>query len=271
MQFNRLSAFTLGVIITAASVGAVSYANAAGNKTLKACANKTTGAMRYNSKGSCKKTETSLSWSQMGPQGLPGAAGTAGTNGADGAKGDSGTAGSNGTVGTNGTNGQNFYAVDSTGKTLGPVISHCDGCNGDSAVGVLIDGKNWSFETSRYYISNSEPSNSAFAYKDSSCTQPWFVISNTWAPNPQEVRFDYGTSPTFTTTSKAFSIVNTTVTWTGRSVYYWDWNSQTTRSNRICRTYSDGQKTTLATTSSLYEAVELTKPTYTAPLTIVAK
>jgi len=272
MKFSFRS-FVIGFGCAALSLGAVTYANAAGNKTLKACANKKTGAMRYISKGSCKKTEISLSWSQMGIQGLPGvagakgdtgAAGAAGTNGADGTKGDSGTAG------TNGTNGQNFYAVDSTGKTLGPVISHCDGCNGDSFVGVLIDGKNWSFETSRYYISNSEPSNSAFAYKDSSCTQPWFVISNTWAPNPQEVRFDYGTSPTFTTTSKAFSIVNTTVTWTGRSVYYWDWNSQTTRSNRICTTYTDGQKTTLAATSSLYEAVELTKPTYTAPLTIVA-
>jgi hypothetical protein len=271
MQFNRLSAFTLGVIITAASVGAVSFANAAGDATLKACANKISGTMRYISKGSCKKTEKSLSWSQMGPQGLPGAAGTNGTDGTAGTKGDTGSTGSSGTAGTNGTNGQNFYAVDAAGKTLGPVISHCDGCNGDSEVGVLIDGKNWSFETSRFYISNSEPSNMAFAYKDSSCTQPWFVISNTWAPNPQEVRFDYGTSTTFTTTSKAFSIVNTAVTWAGRSVYYWDWNSGTSRTNRICSAYSDGQKTTLATTSSLYEAVELTKPTYTAPLTIVAK
>ena len=262
MQFKRLSAFTLGVIITAASVGAVSFANAASDGTLKACANKTSGAMRYISKGSCKKTETSLSWNQMGPQGLPGVAG---------AKGDSGVSGSNGTAGTNGTNGQNFYAVDATGKTLGPVISHCDGCNGDSVVDVLIEGRTWSLETSHYYISNSEPLNSEFVYKDSSCTQPWFVVSNTRAPNSQEVRMDYGTSVTFSAASKAFSVVNTPVSWTGRSVYYWDWNSQTTRSNRICRTYTDGQKTTLATTSSLYEAVELTKPAYTAPLTIVAK
>ena len=79
MKFNRLGAFTLGVVITAVSVGAVSFVNAAGNGTLKACANKTSGAMRYISKGSCKKTETSLSWNQMGPQGLPGSAGTAGS------------------------------------------------------------------------------------------------------------------------------------------------------------------------------------------------
>lgn len=270
MKFSFRS-FVIGFGCAALSLGAITYANAAGDATLKACANKTSGAMRYISKGSCKKTETSLSWNQMGPSGMSGAAGANGTDGAKGDTGAAGTNGTNGTAGTSGTNGQNFYAVDATGKTLGPVISHCDGCNGDSAVGVLIDGKNWSFETSHFYISNSEPSNSAFAYKDSSCTQPWFVISNTWAPNPQEVRFDYGTSTTFNSTSKAFSVVNTPVTWTGRSVYYWDWNSQTTRSNRICRTYTDGQKTTLATTSSLYEAVELTKPSYTAPLTIVAK
>lgn len=267
MKFSFKS-FAVGFGCAALSLGAVTYANAASDATLKACANKTSGAMRYISKGSCKKTEKLLSWNSMGPQGLPG---TTGENGIAGTKGDAGAAGTNGTSGTNGTNGQNFYAVDATGKTLGPVISHCDGCNGDSVIGVLIDGKNWAFETSRFFISNPEPQFTAFAYKDSSCTQPWFVISNTRAPNPQEVRLDYGTSPTFSATSKAFSVVNTLTTWTGRSVYYWDWNSQTTRSNRICRTYSDGQKTTLAATSSLYEAVELTQPTYTAPLTIVAR
>jgi hypothetical protein len=50
MKFNRLGAFTLGVVITAVSVGAVSFVNAAGDKTLKACANKKTGVMRYISK-----------------------------------------------------------------------------------------------------------------------------------------------------------------------------------------------------------------------------
>lgn len=105
MKFNRLGAFTLGVVITAVSVGAVSFVNAAGDKQLKACANKKTGVMRYISKGSCnKKTETSLSWNQMGPQGLPGTAGTAG------AKGDTGTAGTNGTKGDNGTSGTNGTA-----------------------------------------------------------------------------------------------------------------------------------------------------------------
>ena len=102
MKFTRLGAFTLGVVVTTVSVGAVSFANATGNGTLKACANKTTGVMRYISKGSCKKTETSLSWNQMGQQGLPGAAGT---NGTAGAKGDTGAAGTNGDTGAAGPKG----------------------------------------------------------------------------------------------------------------------------------------------------------------------
>ena len=96
MKFTRLGAFTLGVVITAVSVGAVSFVNAAGDATLKACANKTTGVMRYISKGSCRKTETSLSWNEMGPTG---AAGAKGDTGAAGAKGDTGAAGAKGDTG----------------------------------------------------------------------------------------------------------------------------------------------------------------------------
>ena len=109
MRANHLGAFTLGVVITAVSVGAVSFVNAAGNGTLKACANKTTGVMRYIAKGQCKKTETSLSWNQIGPQGLPGAKGDTGATGAKGdtgatgAKGDTGATGAKGDTGATGT------------------------------------------------------------------------------------------------------------------------------------------------------------------------
>jgi hypothetical protein len=98
MKFSFKS-FVIGFACAALSLGAVTYANAAGDKTLKACANKKTGVMRYISKGSCKKTETSLSWNQMGPQGLPGSSGSAGE------KGDTGAAGTNGTTGTKGDTG----------------------------------------------------------------------------------------------------------------------------------------------------------------------
>ena len=108
MKFSFKS-FLIGFACAALSLGAVTYANAAGDKTLKACANKTTGVMRYISKGSCKKTETSLSWSQMGPQGL---------SGSTGAKGDTGAAGTNG---TNGTNGQNSLVK----TTTEPAANNC--------------------------------------------------------------------------------------------------------------------------------------------------
>ena len=128
MKFNRLGAFTLGVVITAASVGAVSFVNAAGNTTLKACANKKTGAMRYIEKGKCKTTETSLSWNQMGPQGLPG---TAGTNGVAGAKGEAGTAGTNGVAGAKGEAGT--AGTNGTNATLAITqLSVCDGTDADT-------------------------------------------------------------------------------------------------------------------------------------------
>jgi hypothetical protein len=133
MKFNRLSTFTLGVVITAVSVGAVSFVNAAGDATIKACADKKTGVMRYIAKGKCKKTESMLSWNQMGPQGLPG---SAGTNGLSGTKGDTGPAGppsptgftarsvcgSNGatlcTVGAQGPGGGTIFFIDTANEIV---------------------------------------------------------------------------------------------------------------------------------------------------------
>ena len=57
MKFNRLGAFTLGVVVTAVSVGAVTYANAASNSTVRICADKTTGVLRYLPSTSCKNSE----------------------------------------------------------------------------------------------------------------------------------------------------------------------------------------------------------------------
>jgi hypothetical protein len=100
MNFGRLSAFTLGVVITAVSVGAVTLVNASSDSTIRACADKKSGNMRLITRGSCKKTETLLSWNQMGPQGLPGPTGARGSTGATGPAGNTGPAGSNATVET---------------------------------------------------------------------------------------------------------------------------------------------------------------------------
>jgi hypothetical protein len=127
--------FTIGFACAAISLGAVTYANAAGDATIKACANKKTGAMRYISKGSCKKTEKSLSWNQMGPQG------------------------------STGTNGQNFHVIDAAGRDLGIAIGIYD--QGNTAI-ILYEGGLWSVSTA-----SSEPDGGlrqSNFYSDSSCT-----------------------------------------------------------------------------------------------------
>ena len=176
MKFNRLGAFTLGVVITAASVGAVSFVNAAGNTTLKACANKKTGAMRYIEKGKCKTTETSLSWNQMGPQGLPG---TAGTNGVAGAKGEAGTAGTNGTNAT--------LAITQ--------LSVCDGTDADTVAnevckvgmtgpgGGLIFFVDYNDEYATYDYLEVAPADAVYAL--SASTGVWATTATTCGPAPR--------------------------------------------------------------------------------------
>jgi hypothetical protein len=163
MKLNRLGAFTFGVVITAVSVGAVTFANAAGDVTLKACANKTTGAMRYISKGSCKKTETSLTWSQMGPQGLPGVAGPAGSAGINGA------AGMNGSDGSIGPAGPNLKWVDANGNQLGEFLDH-------NPPQFLYNGVLYYFNAK---MSNDYSVNSgSLIYSDEACTIPKGVYSH---------------------------------------------------------------------------------------------
>lgn len=256
MQFNRLSAFTLGVIITAASVGAVSFANAAGDATLRACANKTSGTMRYISKGSCKKTETSLSWSQMGPQGTPG---IAGETGIAGTKGDIGAAGTNG---TNGTNGQNYYAVDATGKTLGPVLG-----NLGSSVDVLIDNLIWTLDKATNIPSNYTSGGSLTYHSNSSCTAPYFTTGIDSGVITQGITLDVGTNDNWDLTDKAYKVSGGKISLTGQTIYNWRWVTNA----YVCSAVSDVSKAALVLTTAFYPVVEVTKPTYTAPLTIVAR
>ena len=252
MQFNRLSAFTLGVIITAASVGAVTYANAAGDATLKACANKTSGAMRYISKGSCKKTEKLLSWSQMGPQGLPGI---------DGAKGDTGAAGTNG---TNGTNGQNFHVIDATGKDLGIALS-----SSASIATIIHDGGIWHLQNTgdtQYQIYGDLSYFSNFV--DSSCVTPyWGNPSN--SVNPIQMARGY-----FTVNGTTKYYKPTGTPFLGSTAKFYSRRGTVVNGVRTCieitsATYSDD----VAEFATTYftNVVETTPPTFTMPFTIVAK
>lgn len=125
MKLNRLAAFTIGVIVTAVSVSAVSYVNAQNNQPVRACADRKTGVMRYIDKGRCKRTERILTWNQMG---------TLGTPGVPGSKGDAGPAGPAGTAVAVETVNWNFpYLTTSWGNC--PIAFLGDG---PTPVGYLI-------------------------------------------------------------------------------------------------------------------------------------
>jgi len=250
LKLNRLSAFTLGVVITAVSVGAVTFANAAGDATLKACANKSTGVMRYIAKGSCKKTETSLSWSQMGPQGL------------------TGTAGPKGDAGSTGATGQNFSVVDADGKTLGKFVSI------DSIGGyvILADNRLWSASPTRFGFWGF-PGAISF-YSDASCQSR--LIENELYDNDrynlsvshQWVGIEHNTNsfPNGALQKAFVQLDNTKWPKTSFSgIYTGGFGSgcNLVSSDRNSESY-------IPDTFSFYKTVEIPMLTYTAPLTIVA-
>ena len=249
MKLNRLSAFTLGVVITAVSVGAVTFANAAGDATLKACANKTTGVMRYISKGSCKKTETSLSWSQLGPQGLTGAAGP---------KGD---------AGSTGATGQNFSVVDADGKTLGKFVSIDSGY-----YVILVDNRLWLASPTKFGFFGF-PGAISF-YSDASCQNRLIeneLYDNGWyslSVSHQWVGIEHNTNnyPSGTLQKSFVQLDNTKWPKTSFSgIYRGGFGSG-------CNLVSSDRNSTsyIPDTFSFYKTVEIPMLTYTAPLTIVA-
>lgn len=255
MKLNRLGAFTFGVVITAVSVGAVTFANAASDATLKACANKTTGAMRYISKGSCKKTETSLLWNQMGPQGL---------NGSDGAIGAAGAAGATGAAGAAGTNGQNFHVIDATGRDLGIALS-------SSAItaNIMYEGGIWTL----WNVSNLEyriqgdlgPSGK---YIDSSCVTPYWGAPGDFPNLIQSARGAVtvsGTTKYFKPTGTAF--LGSTLK------FYARWGVLVNGTRACIEVTSSQYSDTVSEFATTYftNVVEVSPPAFTAPFTIVSK
>ena len=239
MRLNRLGAFTIGVIITSASVGAVTYANAASNKTLKACANKKTGVMRYISKGSCKKTETVLSWSQMGPQGLPGAAGS------------------------NGTNGQNFHVIDATGRDLGVAIGLAN--SGKNAT-IIFESGLWEVLSYSNFINGGLRSSSF--YSDSSCTTPLVEVDEKqqsmargWNGSETDPKYWKSAGDSFLLSSR---IIYGKVRSGSKPNFVYSCLSSDSTSFRNEFLAEAGDYRLSAVT-------EVTPPAYTAPFTIVAK
>ena len=244
MKFTRLGAFTLGVVITVVSVGAVSFVNAAGDATLKACANKTSGTMRYISKGSCKKTETSLSWNQMGPQGLSGSSGIAG------AKGDTGSAGTKGDSGAAGNNGTALRVIDATGKDMGLLVSH-----EQREVTVLLDNKIWDLSIYTTNQASGNLNSYDYFFTDSGCAQLLPVVTVLTAPSQSVLNFNvkYWTVSAVKPFSTQVSIFE--------------------RVNGVCTQLNAARIELLENDVNIRVAVieEIKAPTYTAPLTIVAK
>jgi hypothetical protein len=257
MQFNRLSAFTLGVIITAASVGAVTYANAASNGTLKACANKTTGSMRYISRGSCKKTETSLSWNQMGSQGLPGVAGAKGDTGAAGTNGING---SNGTTGTNGSNGQNFHVIDAAGRDLGVALS-----SSASTATIVYDDGIWNVNNSSSTYRITGDLNDSGYFSDSSCVTPYWVAPGGTAiqvPQARGVLTSSGVTKFFKASGTPFL---------GPTSKFYNLGGSPINGVWQCVEITDSGSVSRFRAAYYTNVVEATPPTFTAPFTIVAR
>lgn len=245
---NRFTAFSLGVVITAASVGAVSYASAAGDANIKACANKATGAMRYIAKGKCKKTETSLSWNQMGQQG---SAGPQGATGAPGSRGETGSAG---------VNGQNLYAVDDAGNELG-IVTQAN----TYGVTVLSSGGLWTWNTMK-----NESQDQTSYFRDASCTIPLGLFGLYLTPYtssfkaPPQARFvlqkSASTGPTkaYQVTGQSFNL------FTLPTIYEWSVGGQTCTA-RTTSTYFSGEN------YAGYNLTEVALPSYTPPIRIVQR
>jgi hypothetical protein len=62
---RAITAAIAAAAITAVLVGGVAIATSS-NETITACAHNRTGAMRYSSSGTCKSTETAITWNQQG-------------------------------------------------------------------------------------------------------------------------------------------------------------------------------------------------------------
>jgi hypothetical protein len=96
-MFRRLSFLipspAMGVAVAAliAACCGLAVAASSSSPTIRACANKKTGALRLANK--CRKGERAVSWSRTGPQGVAGLAGAKGATGTEGPKGPEGAQG----------------------------------------------------------------------------------------------------------------------------------------------------------------------------------
>jgi hypothetical protein len=94
-RFNRFSGkvLVLGLAVGLGSVMGGFISASAAPTSVKVCALKTTGALRYVKTGNCKANETTLTLGQQGPVGATGATGATGPAGPAGAAGAAASSG----------------------------------------------------------------------------------------------------------------------------------------------------------------------------------
>jgi hypothetical protein len=105
-------AATIAVFLAA---GGAAWAAAGTSSTIHACAKKHGGALRLATH--CRRSESAVSWSKVGPAGRRGPAGPAGKTGAAGALGTSGARGATGATGPS-----DVYAAGTAFKALTPSV-----------------------------------------------------------------------------------------------------------------------------------------------------
>jgi hypothetical protein len=242
MRLNRLATFIIGVITTTACLGFVTYVQAADETTVKACASKSNGTMRYLSKGSCKKTETRLTWNQAGMTGLPGATGP---------KGETGSKGDAGSSGANGINGQNYFLVGGDGKTIGPIL----GVDAGTAM-VMFGGSLFNVNLANGSLNGGL---NLGWYSDSNCKFP-FAIQEALT-NPLLVGVDYQDAGGVLT-PKFFKATGSPAALSTKSRVY--------RNATPCTEMDSSNRTAFAT-SIVYATVEITGPQITLPLSIALR
>jgi hypothetical protein len=253
-KFELLLTFFIGATTSAIAIGAVSIVNASGDATIKACANKSSGAMRYLSKGSCAKNETALSWNQVGPQGAQGPAGVTAQAGATGERGPAGPKGDTGAPGS----AVRYEIVDASHAVLGPMI-------GADPTGYQtnINGRTWLFDNSYQTVDGQLMSG---YYEDAACSSPLAVVSANIATSISYTFIDYGSNARPDSSDRAYETTGSPLPFTTAFANVYQW---TTGQSPTCTAMLSADRVASnASGGRLMRGNLITKPTVVFPVSI---
>ena len=238
MKSRSIATFAAGVTLAVIALGAAQYVQAASDSIITACASKSSGAIRLLNKGSCKKTETKVSWNMQGIQGLQGPPGDTGP------KGDSGAAATAPRV------------VDATGKYLGVAIGDGQGGGLTPDFLTLADGRLWLFNSTKYQVQGT--ARGGYFYADNSCSVPLGAIDGTTTPGRQ---ITFGNETKYFVATTVFSTAEDM----SRPVYYGPTGCELmSLTNPPSYTGDRPERRGLL----FLNLTEISAPTYTAPLSI---